>query len=233
MASLEMSSEVSSVRRYIVGRHMRRAAILVAILVGIAGCGTTAGPTTPSSTAPLISTVLPVNAIISQNAQAVSVTGLNFRSSMTLIVTRPDGTVLQLSGPDLLAMTSTSFQFTLTFEQGGAYRLTLNDLTGGKSNEVLIVVQGSSTTPVIVGVLPASPTRSPGFQVLGIQGVSFVSGLLVTASDPSGIPVTNTVLSAQPTQIEISVLLQKPGTYVVVVTNPSGETSNAFAFTVQ
>jgi len=214
-------------------RHMRGAALLIAILAAAAGCGSTTGPTTPSSTAPLISTVLPANAVISQSAQAVSVTGINFRSSMTLIVMRPDGTAFQLTGPELLAMTSTSFQFTMIFDQAGAYRLTLNDLTGGKSNDVLVVVQGSSTAPVIVGVLPASPTRSTGFQVLGIQGVSFVNGLLVTVTDPSGIPVTNTVLNAQPTQIEISVLLQKPGVYLVAVTNPSGETSNAFPFTVQ
>jgi hypothetical protein len=207
---------------------------LLCAAVGLAGCDPKISSTTPSATAPEITAITPQVTLKSSTPQPVDITGVNISSGVALTITTPDGVQREVPASQLDSLTGTSFEIRVLMDQSGAYRFVLRNPNGEVSSQSLVIVQESSLAPVIVGVSPPSPTHNAAFQSLGVQGFGFVDGAFVLLTDPDGLLVSNTVIgTVQPTGFQLTALLAKRGTYVLVATNPSGDVSNAFTFLVQ
>ncbi|RSN71657.1 CARDB domain-containing protein [Candidatus Methanodesulfokora washburnensis] len=118
--------------------------------------------------------------------------------------------------------------------------VTLKDNTGATASRQFTVIYKSptptsTTAPQVTGVSPSRLTASPSRQWISVIGNNFVSGATVTlqiGSNIYSIPQDRTRLVGS-TQIDVFVGLTDPGTWKVWVTNPDGQKSNIFSFTVE
>ena len=84
-------------------------------------------------------------------------------------------------------------------------------------------------------MLPDQLTKDPQPQVITVRGERFVQGLSVSLTDPIGTvyrfkgPAVGSVTS---TSFDLSVVFEMTGDYTIMVTNPSGESSNSVTLTV-
>ena len=89
--------------------------------------------------------------------------------------------------------------------------------------------------PQITGVSPAGTVQEKAPQTLTVTGRNFADGLALEISSPEG---QMQVLSGQDirglreTTFQISLLINRPGTYTFTVKNSNGSVSNAFEYKV-
>jgi len=95
------------------------------------GTGTTA--------APVINSVSPSSTTHSTASQVVSISGLNFGTSPSVVVTDPHG--VNTTASSLSIETDTSIQFSMVFSQTGSYTIVVMALSGAMSNSMTISVQ--------------------------------------------------------------------------------------------
>src|SRR6266542_874539 len=90
-----------------------------------------------------------------------------------------------------------------------------------------------ASAPTISGLSPASYPASSSNQTMLINGSNFVSGATITYHDPQGTPYVRTPTFVSSSQLSHSFNNgNDPGTWTVFVTNPNGQTSNTWNFTV-
>jgi hypothetical protein len=219
--------------------YVNRAATL--LLVGI--CLTLASSAEARQSrlvAPVITAVAPQPLVARAAPQRLTITGSNFRSGLSLSVAAPDGRKQTYAGPAILARGETSFEVALILAARGPYTLIVTNPEGGGSSDQFVVrvqpaASRAAVVPRIAQVLPAPLTKDPRPQVINIRGDRFVRGLSVYLTSPIGMvfEFKGTSLSAvTESSISLSVVLDMTGDYAVLVTNPSGESSNSVTVSV-
>jgi hypothetical protein len=189
--------------------------------------------------AAVISSVEPVAPPRSDAAQLLTIRGTTFLDGLSLNVVTPDGPTVSYSGTAIRARRETSFQVAVVLAASGNYKLTVTNRDRSTSDPFVLKVPPSAqladARPRIDRVLPEQPTKDTQAQMLRIGGERFVEGLSVSLTDPIGTVYrfsSPAVGSVTATSFNLSVVLGMTGDYALMVTNPSGESSNNVTFTV-
>jgi hypothetical protein len=205
-------------------------------LLGVvaAGCGND-GPTTPTGPVPEITTVDPSQLSVDPSPQVLSVAGQGFTPGLTVLVTRPNGTRVDISGDAVQGLQSVSFQVSVPFDAAGEYGIAVRLLSGVESNEIRVSAGSNAVTaPRIDVVTPGTVQTGPTATVVTLTGVNFTSGSSVSLTTPNGttsVLPASAVVGVQPTAIQLSIVFSAPGTYAVSVTNAQGQVSNTATIT--
>jgi hypothetical protein len=178
---------------------------------------------------PGISSVTPAAPARSASAQVLTITGTSFSAGLSLDVVGPDGRKQTYAGPAIQTRRETSFQAAVLLATPGNYTLTVTNPDGATSEPFIVKGQPATAAPTIDGVLPAQVTKDPDPQVLTVSGGRFVDGLAASVTDPAGTvfllkgPAIGAVSASSFT---LSMAFEMVGDYSLLVTNPSGDSSN-------
>jgi hypothetical protein len=181
-----------------------------------------------------------VTARPSDAAQVLTIAGSTFAADLSLKVVTPDGRPLTFAGAAIRVRRETSFQVAVVLAAPGVYTLTVTNPDRSTSDPFFLKVQPSTrlvadVRPKIDGVLPGQASKDPQPQLLKISGERFAQGLSVSLTDPIGTVLrfkSPAVGSVTATSFDLSVVLEMTGDYSLMITNPSGESSNSVTFTV-
>lgn len=191
---------------------------------------------------PVISSVAPQAPARSATAQVLTISGLNFSDGLSLTVVEPDGRKVSHTGTEIQARRDTSFKVSVKLAAMGAYTLIVTNPDGAASDPFVLKGQSSGQTPAAPGiapkierVLPAQLTKDPSPQTLSVTGDHFVQGLSVYLTDPIGtvyLMKGSELGSFTATSFSVSVSIEMTGEYTLMVTNPSGDSSNSMTIKV-
>jgi hypothetical protein len=185
---------------------------------------------------PIIQNVDPSAPGPNTKPQILTIAGQDFMSGLTLTVSEPAGNKTVIQGKEITNQTATSFQATVLMPQEGTYSLVVTNTDGGISPPFAVGVKKSAQAqgPAIEKITPAEPTKRQDAQPLLVEGQRFSAGLRAVVTDPMGADVTELqVGKVTPNSFELTVRLEHPGEYTMVVTNPSGAVSNTKRFLVK
>jgi hypothetical protein len=186
-----------------------------------------------TSTEPRITAVAPERPVVSPKEQVLTVTGESFRSGLSLFVTTPGGDVKTISGAAIAAQRDTSFQASLMLDAVGNYSLVVVNADGRKSAPFTVAARRSTGQPWIETVTPEEVTKSQEPQVITLNGRNFAPGLRVSVTNPTGnVTVADTIDRLSPPVLVLRLLFDQAGPYGLMVTNPSGESSNTVVIRV-
>lgn len=204
--------------------------VLVLCLLSLAACGEQP-PTTPSGVRPVIATLSPATPQPTDGPQTLTFSGTGFSAGLRVLVTAPDGSAFDVQGAAISAVQPATFDASVVLAQTGIYSFVVRNVNGLSSPVFTAIVQPpGSARPVIYSVTPTSvPRNTTAATVVALQGANFGSGASVLVTDPNGMAMalTATLLTLQSdTRIEFRLTFGIRGTYTMVVTTSSGETSN-------
>ena len=183
---------------------------------------------------PRITDVEPTTPAVGPTAQLVTVTGDDFRTGLTLEVTTPGGDIRNVIGRDIQSRRETSFQVWLAFDAPGTYSFVVLNDDGLRSNALAIQARRVATLPVIDHVTPEEPLKDAQPQTVTITGRNFALGLRVSVTDPTGtVTVAEQIDRTDAHTIVLPLVLDISGQYALMVTNPSGDSSNTVTVTVR
>ena len=123
----------------------------------------------------------------------------------------------------------------------GNYTLIVTNPDGAASDPFVLKGQPSTQPPAapiapkISRVLPDQVTKDPQPQTLAVTGEYFAEGLTVYLTDPIGTVylIKGSALgSITATSFTVSAAIDMTGDYTLMVTNPSGKSSNAVTIKV-
>jgi hypothetical protein len=193
---------------------------------------------------PVVTAVSPSPIVMSPKPQALKVTGTGFARGLTVEVTL-QGNTETFSGAAIRSQASTSFEISAVLAQPGEGTLVVRNTDGGVSDPFTLKVEagqpakpegpGPQPTPVIDRVTPEKVNRSSVAQLLTFSGNSFVQGLSVSVTDPTGTVTVvrgTAVDSVTPEAVKINVVLDILGEYTFLITNPGGRSSNSVVVVV-
>jgi hypothetical protein len=213
--------------------------LILTSLITVGGCKKTAtSPTggSPSGTPAILGTS-PSQPSLSDIPQIISVLGHDFDAGLVGTWQRPDGLVQALAGGDFRALNSTSFQLSVTLNAVGDYQLEVKNPNGQTSQPFAVSVrsaaQGSLT---LTSVSPTTAIASSQLQALVVSGANFDSTIQAILTGPdSSLNFYNSAQMAGLTSssFSLNVVLDKIGTYSLVVQNSSSSTSNALTIDVR
>jgi len=221
--------------------------IIRSILPAIAVAVLTLGPVQKATgqerlLGPVISSVTPPAPARSATAQMLTVTGVNFSDGLSLTVVEPDGRKVSHTGTAIQGRRDTSFKVSVTLAAIGAYTLIVTNPDGAASDPFVLKGQPSAPSPAAPGiapkierVLPAQLTKDPSPQTLSVTGDHFVQGLSVYLTDPIGtvyLMKGSDLATFTATSFSVSVSIEMTGDYTLMVTNPSGDSSNSMTIKV-
>src|SRR5262249_55077417 len=131
------------------------AAIVIALTAD--GCGSS--PTSPSGASPQVTSISPAQLVREDAPQAITISGRNFISGLTVELTDPMGGSRTIERDDIQALQSTSFQMIATFSLTGAYSIRIRNPSGDQSGPFTFSVQsqGRANPPHIPSIIPTSP----------------------------------------------------------------------------
>ena len=160
-------------------------------------------------------------------------TGEGFAAGLAVQVTTPGGAVRTVSGADVSALRATSFQVLVTLDEIGKYSFVVINADGKKSSPYAIDVGKGGRSPAIDRVTPQELSKSHDPQVVTLTGREFVPGLRVSLTDPTGtVSVVTSLEKIDAQTVVVSLVFEQTGLYSVMVTNPSGDSSNSVSVTV-
>ena len=193
---------------------------------------------------PVVTSVAPSPIVMSPKPQPLKVTGTGFAPGLTVEVTLL-GNTETFSGAAVRGQAATTFEISAVLAQPGAGSLVVRNTDGGVSDAFPLKVEagpptkpepsGPQQTPVIDRVIPEKVNKSSVAQLLTFNGNSFVQGLSVSVTDPTGnvTVVRGTALeSVTPEVVKANLVLDILGEYTFLITNPSGRSSNSVVVTV-
>ena len=206
------------------------AAALSALMLG--------GSTTPSlhgaSLDPRITGIVPDKPTVSPKAVTVVVNGEEFQSGLSLQVTTPGGDVRTLAGMDIAAQKAVSFQVQFTFDAEGRYAFVVLNHDGKRSPPFNVEAKRVANRPNIDQVTPMEFSKSPEPQVVTLTGRNFQPGLKLSVTDPTGtVTVADRIDKIDAQAVVVRLVFEQSGSYAVMVTNPSGESSNTVSLSVR
>ena len=222
---------------------MTNRSILVAIAVAVTALGAARNADGQERLlAPVISSVAPQAPARRATAQVLTISGANFSNGLSLSVMEPDGRKVSYTGTAIEARRDTSFKVSVILAATGAYTLVVTNPDGAASDPFVLKGEPAAQlpatgriTPQIDRVLPDQATKDPLPQTLAVTGERFVQGLSVYLTDPTGTvyQIKGSALgSFTATSFSVSVAIEMTGDYTLIVTNPSGESSNSMTIKV-
>jgi hypothetical protein len=198
-----------------------------------------------TSEPPVVTAVTPAPVVASSTPQLLQVTGTGFAPGLVVELT-VQGQTETFSGAAVQNAKATTFEISVVLAQAGAASLVVRNTDGGVSAPFALTVTSGPAqkpapapapqpTPVIDRADPEKATRSTVAQPVNLSGKSFVQGLVVTVTDPTGTVTTidtNAIEAVSPTAVRFRVVLNVSGEYTFTVTNPKGQPSNAVTVAV-
>lgn len=211
-------------------KSMVIAAALGALMFG----GGTASALHGAAFDPKITGVVPEKPTVSPQAVTVVVNGEDFQSGLSLQVTTPGGQVRTLAGMDITAQRAVSFQVQFTFDAEGRYAFVVLNQDGKRSPPFNVEARRVANRPNIDQVAPAELTKSPEPQVMTITGRNFQPGLKLSVTDPTGtVTVADRIDKSDAQTVVVRLVFEQSGSYALMITNPSGESSNTVSLSVR
>jgi CMP-N-acetylneuraminic acid synthetase len=137
----------------------------------------------------VISSISPAAPTTSAVEQAVLVTGSGFDSGPSIVITRPDGSTINVASDRLRDLTSTSFSFLVSFVTSGAYTIRVTSSTGQSSN----VIPFNVGTPQQSGEVATGTTDAAGQTTVNVPNVGEVP---VRVTNETGQPVGDAQVAA-------------------------------------
>ena len=183
---------------------------------------------------PRITAVKPDQLTASAKAQMLAVTGENFGNTLTVQVTTPGGAVRMVDAKAITQPQKTSFSLSYVFDEVGRYELVVLNPDGRKSAPAAVSVKAATQSPWIDRLEPEEVPRGQEVQVITITGRNFATGLRVSVTDPTGnVTQATTIDRVTPMTVVLRFAFETSGRYEILVTNPSGETSNVTTVSVR
>lgn len=203
-------------------RHMLAAGALVAVV------GST----------PEITQINPAAPGASPQPQSVGISGKDFLPGLSLEIQTPDSRTLRVGGGSITITGPEAMTASMVLDVPGAYLMKVNNTDGGISRPFSFQVRGtpavSATAIIIDRVVPDSPAKSDQPQTIHLEGRNLDSGIGVSVTDPAGSDVPDVSVSkATSTSVDIIILLNQRGEYVLQANNRAGATSNRVTIKVQ
>jgi len=90
---------------------------------------------------PVINSISPSSPVHSSSNQNVTVSGSNFQSGLTVLITFPSGGSTTLSGSQIQSVSSGSFVMVVTLSTAGGWKIRVNNPDGKTSNTFNFNVQ--------------------------------------------------------------------------------------------
>jgi hypothetical protein len=211
-------------------KSMVIAAALSALMLG----GGTTSALPGAAFEPKITGIVPDKPTVSPKAVTLVVNGEDFQSGLSLQVTTPGGDVRTLAGMDIAAQRAVSFQVQFTFDAEGRYAFVVLNHDGKRSPPFNVEAKRVANRPNIDQVTPAEFTKSPEPQVVTLTGRNFQPGLKLSITDPTGtVTVADRIDKIDAQAVVVRLVFEQSGSYAVMVTNTSGESSNTVSLSVR
>lgn len=191
---------------------------------------------------PDITQINPAAPGASTQPQSVTISGKDFLPGASLDIQTPDSRTVRVNSASITVAGPESMTASMVLDRAGAYLMKVNNTDGGVSRPFSFQVRaapGASAAPnapaiVIDRVVPDSPTKSDQPQTIHLEGRNLDSGIGVSVTDPAGSDVPDvTVNKATSTSVDVILLLNQRGEYVLQANNRAGATSNRVTIKVQ
>jgi hypothetical protein len=198
----------------------------------ITGCHQTA--TAPGGTARILS-ISPSIIDPSPAPQLVRFTTTLLSGTYSLLVIAPGGLIAEVPASQLQVISADTFQASLTLPSPGVYGFEVKSQAGDISSALELTVGNVTGFPTITAVTPSAVQASLQVQSFSVVGTAFEPGLNMVLAAPDGTIVTVSAANitvVSDTLCQASLVLNKTGSYLVTVANPSGGTSNLFPIAV-
>ena len=208
--------------------------VMAAAISALMLSGGTTSPLHGAALDPKITGIVPEKPTVSPKAVTVVINGEDFQSGLSLQVTTPGGDVRTLAGMDITAQRAVSFQVQFTFDAEGRYGFVVLNHDGKRSAPFTVEARRVANRPNIDQVAPMEFTKSPEPQVVTITGRNFQPGLKLSVTDPTGtVTVADRIDKTDAQTVVVRLVFEQSGSYAVMVTNPSGESSNTVSLSVR
>lgn len=186
---------------------------------------------------PLITEITPATPANATDAQSLTVSGRDFLPGLSLEVQTPDSRTLLVNGGSIAVRGPESFTASLILDRPGAYLLKVINTDGGMSRPFTIQVRDRTPQAqaiTIDRVVPDAPSKSDQTQTIRLEGRNLDSGIGLSVTDPAGSDVADVTISkATSTSVDVIILLNQSGEYVLQANNRAGATSNRVTIRVQ
>ncbi len=186
---------------------------------------------------PTITEINPATPRSSAEPQSIGVTGKDFLPGLSMEVQTPDSRTLIVSGGAINLGGPESFTASVLLERPGAYLFKITNADGGISRPFSFQVRDRApAAPAITidRVVPDSPMKSDQAQTIRLEGRNLDSGIGVSVTDPAGSDVSDVAITkATSTSVDVTILLNQRGEYVLQANNRAGATSNRVTIKVQ
>jgi hypothetical protein len=207
--------------------------LLTVLLCGgaFAGCHQT---TSPGGTTSILA-VTPSIVSPSPAPQVMRFTGANLAGSYSLLVISPGGLVTEMLPAQLQVLGSDTFQASVILPSPGVYAFEIKNPTGEVSSAFQLTVGSVTGFPTITTITPSATRASTLSQSFSIGGTVFEEGLSIVLAAPDGTIVMVSpadIVVMSDTMCQANLVLNKTGTYLVSIVNPSGGSSNLFSIAV-
>ena len=186
---------------------------------------------------PIITEINPATPLASADAQMLTISGKDFLPGLSLEVQTPDSRTLLINGGAINVRGPESVLASIVLDQPGAYLLKIINADGGMARPFSLTVrdrtpQAQSIT--IDRVVPDALNKSDQAQTIRLEGRNLDSGIGLSVTDPAGSDVSDVTISkATSTSVDVSILLNQRGEYVIQANNRAGATSNRVTIKVQ
>ena len=202
--------------------------MLLTMLAALLGLTLQQGPE------PRITVVKPDTLTAGAKPQTVAVTGENFGNNITVQVTTPGGAVRTVDAKAITQPQKTSFSLSFVFDEVGRYELVVLNADGRRSAPFAVRVRAAAQQPWIDRIEPEEVPRGQEVQAITLTGRNFETGLRVSLTDPTGnVTQATTIDRVTPLTVVLRFAFETSGRYEILVTNPSGETSNVTTVSVR
>jgi len=168
----------------------------------------------------------------------VTVSGTGFQAGLSVTALFPNGSgSATLNGAQIQNVTATSFRMLITLGSAGTWGIRVSNPDGQQSGIFTFNVNAPvSTAPVISSISPATPTADGiGNQTVDVSGNNFQAGLTVLVTWPGGSSTLSgtQIQNVGPTSFRMVIDFGAGGgSWTIRVTNPGGQQSSAFGFSV-
>lgn len=208
--------------------------VIAAALSALMLSGGATSPLHGAALDPTITGIVPEKPTVSPKAVTVVVNGEDFQSGLSLQVTTPGGDVRTLAGMDIASPKAVSFQVQFTFDAEGRYSFVVLNHDGKRSAPFTVEARRVASRPSIDQAAPMEFSKSPEPQVVTLTGRNFQPGLKLSITDPTGtVTVADRIDKIDAQTVVVRLVFEQSGSYAVMVTNPSGESSNTVSLSVR
>jgi hypothetical protein len=213
---------------------MKSIVIAAALSALVLSGGTTSALHGAAALDPKITGIVPEKPTVSPKAVTVVINGEEFQSGLSLQVTTPGGDVRTLAGMDITGQKAVSFQVQFTFDAEGRYSFVVLNHDGKRSAPFTLEARRVANRPNIDQVAPMEFSKSPEPQVVTLTGRNFQAGLKLSITDPTGtVTVADRIDKIDAQAVVVRLVFEQSGSYALMVTNPSGESSNTVSLSVR